>query len=154
MLTSAIAGQVVGFITSTYPVVTTQPEMLKDAQSLMRTTRGLTQKSIRELMNRVPTSPLNYERYRSFGFPFSDDNAMPASLVFNGDVYRGFDARSLSADDLDWAQELRCDPLGYVWTIATPRFNPALPVRDGHETQNPSWHKPLRIWEKDRPATV
>ena len=88
------------------PVVTTQPEMLADAKSLMRTTRGLTQKRIRELMNlSTDLAKLNYERYRSFEFPFSDDNAMPASLVFNGDVYRGFDARSLSADDLSWAQE-------------------------------------------------
>ena len=87
------------------PVVTTQPEMLKDAQSLMRTTRGLSQKGIRELMNlSADLAKLNYERYRSFEFP-CDDNAMPASLVFNGDVYRGFDARSLSADDLSWAQE-------------------------------------------------
>jgi len=85
---------------------TTQPALMADAESLMKTTRGLSQTKIRELMSlSEDLAKLNYDRYRAFELPFSDANALPAALAFNGDVYRGLDARELSAPDLDWAQE-------------------------------------------------
>ncbi|WP_052545846.1 peroxide stress protein YaaA [Enhygromyxa salina] len=84
----------------------TTPSLMKDAESLMRTTRGLSQTKIRELMHlSADLAKLNYDRYHSFELPFGPDNAMPAALAFNGDVYRGLDARSLSATDLGWAQD-------------------------------------------------
>ncbi|MGK0170451.1 MAG: cytoplasmic iron level regulating protein YaaA (DUF328/UPF0246 family) [Gammaproteobacteria bacterium] len=87
-------------------VPVTEPALMRDASILMKTTRGLTQKRIGELMNLSPDlARLNYERYRSFELPFDQSNALPAGLVFNGDVYRGLDARSLSVDDLEWSQE-------------------------------------------------
>lgn len=86
-------------------VAGTEPALMDDARVLMRTTRGLTQKRIRELMNlSADLAKLNYERYRSFEVPFTDENALPASLAFNGDVYRGLDARTLDDTDLQWAQ--------------------------------------------------
>ena len=87
-------------------IKTTEPALMRDATSLMRTTRGLTQKRIRELMNLSPDlAKLNYERFHAFEQPFSDTNAMPAGLAFNGDVYRGFDARTLEPEQLEWAQD-------------------------------------------------
>ena len=84
----------------------TEPALMKDATSLMRTTRGLSQKRIRELMNlSADLAKLNFDRYRSFDLPFTPDNALPASVAFNGDVYRGFDARTLSAEELEWSQD-------------------------------------------------
>ena len=85
---------------------TTQPAFMAEAESLMKTTRGLSQTKIRELMNlSQDLAKLNYDRYRSFELPFSEANALPAALAFNGDVYRGLHARDLSARQLDWAQE-------------------------------------------------
>ncbi len=85
---------------------TTQPALMADAESLMKTTRGLSQTKIRELMNlSKELAKLNYDRYRSFELPFSEANALPAVLAFNGDVYRGLDARDLSKRELEWAQE-------------------------------------------------
>ena len=84
----------------------TEPALMREAAMLMRTTRGLSQKKIRALMNLSPElAKLNYDRYHSFELPFDQGNARPAGLVFNGDVYRGLDARSLSSTDLEWAQE-------------------------------------------------
>ena len=78
---------------------------MQDATNLMRTARGLTQKGIRELMNlSTDLAKLNYDRYREFELPFTPENALPASLTFNGDVYRGLDARSLAPEQLEWAQ--------------------------------------------------
>ena len=85
---------------------TTQPALMDDASSLMKTTRGLSQAKIRELMGLSESlAKLNYDRYRAFELPFTDDNAQPAALIFNGDVYRGLRARELSAADLEYAQD-------------------------------------------------
>jgi len=87
-------------------VPVTEPMLMKDASSLMRTARGLTQKKIRELMGISPDlAKLNYDRYRNFELPFTIDNALPSALTFNGDVYRGLSARTLADDDLVWAQD-------------------------------------------------
>lgn len=83
----------------------TTPALIDQAQMLMRSCRGLTQKKIIELMKLSPElAKLNYDRYRSFELPFSRDNALACAFAFNGDVYRGLDARSLGADDLEFAQ--------------------------------------------------
>ena len=43
-------------------------------------------------------------RYVEWSRPFTPSNAKPAVLAFNGDVYDGLDARSLSEAQLDYAQ--------------------------------------------------
>ena len=83
-----------------------QPTFMKEATSLMRTARGLTQKQLRDLMGlSKDLAKVNYDRYRAFDLPFNGDNAMPAALMFDGDVYRGLSARTLTPDDLAWAQD-------------------------------------------------
>lgn len=47
---------------------------------------------------------LNATRYAEWAEPFTPANAKQAVLAFNGDVYDGLDAASLSADDLHFAQ--------------------------------------------------
>ena len=84
----------------------TQPVFMKEATSLMRTARGLSQTRLRELMSiSRDLAKLNYERFRSFEVPFNPSNALPAALMFDGEVYRGLSARTLSAEDLAWSQE-------------------------------------------------
>ncbi len=82
-----------------------QPPLLEEAQVLMKTTRGLKPADLRALMGiSEKLADLNYERFQDFHTPFTQDNAKPAALTFNGDVYLGLDASSLSADELTWAQ--------------------------------------------------
>jgi cytoplasmic iron level regulating protein YaaA (DUF328/UPF0246 family) len=84
----------------------TSPSLMKDAEQLMKTARGLTQKRICELMSlSKELAKLNHERYRAFELPFTPDNALPAAIAFDGEVYRGLNARSLAAADLDWSQD-------------------------------------------------
>ncbi len=91
---------------------TSTPRLMDDTQALMKTTRRLTQTEIRELMKlSQPLAKLNYDRYRAFELPLTPANALPAALAYNGDVYRGLDARSLSAADLSWAQH-------HVWILS------------------------------------
>jgi cytoplasmic iron level regulating protein YaaA (DUF328/UPF0246 family) len=48
---------------------------------------------------------LNVGRYAAWSTRFTAHNSKPAALAFNGDVYEGLQATSLSVDDLKWAQQ-------------------------------------------------
>jgi len=48
---------------------------------------------------------LNYDRFQEFDMNADTSKARPAIFTFNGDVYDGFDASSLSADHLDFMQD-------------------------------------------------
>ncbi|MBR0565251.1 peroxide stress protein YaaA [Azoarcus sp. L1K30] len=91
----------------TPPVVTThsQPDFLDQSSVLIDILRQRTPAEIADLMKLSdPLATLNVARYASWSRPFSPDNAKQAVLAFNGDVYEGMNATSLSPADLDWAQ--------------------------------------------------
>ena len=46
----------------------------------------------------------NVARYHAWSTRFTDRNSKAAVLAFNGDVYDGLQAATLSVDDLQWAQ--------------------------------------------------
>ena len=48
---------------------------------------------------------LNVQRYGAWKPKFTQQNARPAVLAFNGDVYEGLQAPSLTAAQLQWAQD-------------------------------------------------
>ena len=74
----------------------TQPAMLDQTETLMKTTRRLSAPKIKKLMGiSDQLSVLNRQRYRNWTTPFTTENARQAALMFNGDVYRGFDAGTL-----------------------------------------------------------
>lgn len=52
-----------------------------------------------------PLALLNFKRYAEWHLPFTPENAKQAALAFDGDVYDGLSAKTLSADDLDFAQQ-------------------------------------------------
>ena len=47
----------------------------------------------------------NYIRFQRWSLPFTNENAIPAMLLFKGDVYRGLAAHELSNTQLNWAQK-------------------------------------------------
>jgi uncharacterized protein len=83
----------------------TQPDFLDQSQKLIKILRKLAPKTVGKLMSiSDQLAALNVARYIEWSTPFSADNARQAVLAFNGDVYGGLDAHTLSADDLAWAQ--------------------------------------------------
>ena len=83
----------------------TAPEYLDDAAELIAGLRELSHAEVARLMALSDTlAALNLARYAEWSQPFTPANARPAVLAFNGDVYDGLDARSLSEADLDYAQ--------------------------------------------------
>ena len=53
-------------------------------------------------------SGLNAARYQAWSPTFTAKNSRQAALAFNGDVYAGLDAKTLSAQHLAWAQDHVC----------------------------------------------
>lgn len=48
---------------------------------------------------------LNVQRYHDWSPRFNDENSRPTLLAFGGDVYRGMDNKSFTADDLAFAND-------------------------------------------------
>ena len=84
----------------------TQPQYLDHSQELIEQLRELSPAQISELMHvSDQIGGLNAARFGSWTPAFTPENAKQAVLAFDGDVYDGLDARHLSADDLDFAQQ-------------------------------------------------
>lgn len=84
----------------------TQPAFLDRSQALIDQLRALSPADIAQLMDLSdPLALLNYNRYADWSLPFTPDNAKQAVLAFDGDVYDGLAAKTLSAADLDFAQQ-------------------------------------------------
>lgn len=82
----------------------TRPALMHRTGELAKTTSKLTRAQLRQLMDiSDDLAVLNADRFKAFD-PESEAGK-PAALAFNGEVYRGLDAQSLSDADLAWAQD-------------------------------------------------
>jgi cytoplasmic iron level regulating protein YaaA (DUF328/UPF0246 family) len=86
---------------------TTVPELLNDAESLMKKMKKFSSKKIGTMMHlSTDLSDLNYERNQNWKpITEKDSDSTHAIAAFDGEVYRGFDATSLSKEQLTIAQD-------------------------------------------------
>ncbi len=79
------------------------------AAELIGLLRQQSPQQIAELMHLSDKlSTLNVTRYAAWSSRGTEKNARQAALAFDGDVYGGLDARTLTARQLDWAQDHVC----------------------------------------------
>jgi cytoplasmic iron level regulating protein YaaA (DUF328/UPF0246 family) len=84
----------------------TRPDFVDDAAALIDVLRGYTPARISSLMELSdPLAQLNVARYAAWSRRFTASNSRPAALAFNGDVYEGLKAATLSDADWTWAQK-------------------------------------------------
>lgn len=84
----------------------TQPLFVEHAKKLISVLKVKSAEEIAELMSLSPAlAELNVARYAKWTPKFTAENSKPAVLAFNGDVYEGLEAGSLTARQLEWAQE-------------------------------------------------
>lgn len=84
----------------------TRPAFAGRSQELIAVLREFTPARLARLMSLSDSlAGLNVARYQAWSPRFTAGNSRQAILAFNGDVYEGLAARSLSADDLAWAQD-------------------------------------------------
>lgn len=83
-----------------------QPEFLEQSLKLNAVLAKKKPKALSKLMSISDNlAELNWERNQQFSVPFTTENARPAVYAFNGDVYQGLDAYSISEDKLDHLQD-------------------------------------------------
>lgn len=82
------------------------PDFIADAERINGLLKKKSMRSLGKLMNiSEQLSQLNWERNQSFSLPFTTENARPALFAFDGDVYSGIDAYSLSAEKIQRAHD-------------------------------------------------
>jgi cytoplasmic iron level regulating protein YaaA (DUF328/UPF0246 family) len=85
------------------------PPLAAHNKQLIALLRAQTPAQIAALMHLSDAlAELNVARYAAWRDKPAAHQARPAAFAFNGDVYGGLDARSLSRADLDWAQAHVC----------------------------------------------
>ncbi|WOH37307.1 peroxide stress protein YaaA [Thalassotalea fonticola] len=83
-----------------------QPELLDHSAELIKRCVTLTPADLSSLMGiSDKLAGLNVARFTQWHMPFTPENARPAVLAFNGDVYTGLDAKSFTGADFKFAQQ-------------------------------------------------
>ncbi|WP_372881069.1 peroxide stress protein YaaA [Psychromonas sp.] len=82
-----------------------QPDLLAESQILINRCQQLSMQDIASLMKvSDKIAGLNVARFNQWQVPFSLDNAKQALFTFQGDVYSGLQAESLSVETITYAQ--------------------------------------------------
>ena len=85
---------------------TKSPQFLKESIELIRVLQKKSHSDISQLMKLSDAlTKLNTDRYLNWDCNMAPKDTTPAIFTFDGDVYRGLDADSLSEKELDYAQE-------------------------------------------------
>ena len=89
--------------TSTY----SEPHFMKEASTLVNKLKKSSKTQVRELMSiSEALAELNTKRYQTWsGLTEPTEKSRQALLAFTGDVYQGLDAKSLTEQQLNFAQE-------------------------------------------------
>lgn len=84
----------------------TTPIFISEAESLVKKLKKFSDKKIAKMMHLSPElGSLNFERYQNWQPTVErNNNNGHAIAVFNGEVYRGFDALSLTKEQIETAQ--------------------------------------------------
>jgi cytoplasmic iron level regulating protein YaaA (DUF328/UPF0246 family) len=84
---------------------TTLPVFPEESIDLTNKLKTFSARRLAKLMNINPKlAELNHARFQRWRMPFLPTDAKPAVFMFAGEVYRGLDAASLTAEELRYAQ--------------------------------------------------
>lgn len=129
-------------------LVATTPHFAEEAGRLAKSAANLSQKRLAELMHISPRlAKLNADRYRDF----ADLPERSALFAFAGDVYTGFEAYSLDAEAVTFAQD-HVRILSGLYGLLRP-LDAIRPYRLEMGTRWAPRHAKLTDWWGDRIAT-
>lgn len=84
----------------------TESLFLKESETIQKTLKKKKPKQLMELMDiSEKLADLNWERNQNWSLPFTPKNARPAVYAFDGDVYTGLDAYTISAEKIAVLQD-------------------------------------------------
>lgn len=83
----------------------TLPDCLDKSNQVIERARQLTITDLQELSQvNLSIAQTNYDRFYNWHTPFTPENAKQAILTFNGEVYNGLQAKTLSREDFSYLQ--------------------------------------------------
>ncbi len=86
-------------------IATTLPDFIADSSQLISELKKFSVQDIAQLMSLSDKlAALNATRYSSWSKTFTSKNSKAALLAFNGDVYEGLDASTLTKKQMEFAQ--------------------------------------------------
>ena len=84
----------------------TLPEFVTESAKLIADLKRLSPQEVAKLMGvSDQLAALNVGRYRDWSKKFTPENSKPAIYAFDGDVYDGFDVKTLSPKAVEFAQD-------------------------------------------------
>jgi hypothetical protein len=142
------------------PVAATLPRFTEDAAELIALLRQRSPQEVAELMDLSDKlAALNVARYEAWSPEATPENARPAVLAFNGDVYEGLAARTLALEDLQWAQEHVCILSGLYGVLRPLDLMQPYRLEMGTKLPNPRgkdlydfWHDRIAAYLNERLA--
>lgn len=125
----------------------TQPLFVPQATELITILKQKSPQEIASLMSLSDSlAGLNVARYQAWRPKFSAKNAKQAVLAFNGDVYDGLDAKTLSADELAWAQDHVCTLSGLYGVLRPLDYMQPYRLEMGTKLPNPRGKDLYQFW--------
>ncbi|MCR9276759.1 MAG: peroxide stress protein YaaA [Pseudomonadaceae bacterium] len=132
-----------------------QPRLLDDSHELVDVLRAYTPARLKKLMRISDALAFeNAERWQTYSTPFTTDNAKPALQAFTGDVYIGIEANTLSARDLNWAQNHLRILSGLYGLLRPLDLIQAYRLEMGTALKNPRGKDLYQFWGDRITATV
>lgn len=105
MLVVLSPAKTLDYVNPAHVAAFSQPEFLAHSQQLIKRCQHLSMQEIASLMKVSDSiAGLNVARFSEWHTPFSLENAKQALFAFQGDVYTGLQAHTLTCDELNYAQ--------------------------------------------------
>ena len=125
----------------------TQPLFVPQAQELIDLLRPKSPQEIASLMSLSDSlAGLNVARYQAWHPKFTARNAKQAVLAFNGDVYDGLDAKTLTPDELAWTQDHLCILSGLYGVLRPLDYMQPYRLEMGTRLPNPRGKDLYQFW--------
>jgi uncharacterized protein len=136
-------------------ITPTQPAMLAQSRQLADICKTLTPADLSSLMHiSDKLAGLNVARFSQWQLPFTEQNAKAALFAFNGDVYQGLDAQSLSDDDIAFAQQHLRILSGLYGVLRPLDLMQPYRLEMGTKLANPNGKDLYAFWQDSITATL
>lgn len=127
----------------------TMPEFMTKAESLVKLMRDLSPSELSKLLAiNTNLTQLNFDRFFNWHKPFTLKNAKQAAFTFDGEVFRGLNAETLSADDLGYAQTHLRILSGLYGVLRPLDLIQAYRLEVSSKLQNPSGKDLYAFWKE------
>lgn len=125
----------------------TKPLFTQQSAELIEVLKTRSPQQIATLMKLSDAlSGLNVARYQAWSSRFTAKNSKQAVLAFNGDVYGGLDAKTLSESQLDWAQAHVCILSGLYGVLRPLDWMQPYRLEMGTALQTPQGKNLYQFW--------